>query len=392
MDYEKQLEYLRTIAGEKPIILFGAKYAGFLSLYSIKKMGITPVCFCDNNAENLKEGYIGLPVLTIKEAKAKYEDAVVIVCLFNKEKLKEVCKQLNEHGFENSISCELLLYNYVYNLTKRGINKGEVAKLLNRLYSNKNYLTSHETILFTTLRCTLNCKDCISLVPYFKGKKHYPKEEIVKSALNYLDVMDGVVFMPLFGGEPLMHPNIAEICEEITASSKLMFLELITNATLVPKIDYQKLKDSGVVVRISDYHELSKKKHELIAVLEEYDIPYYYVDDTDLWYKMPYPTARNLRDEAKAEQYKNCFARHNNPTIINNKYYECTFCGVCEELDSYTSSNTDSVDLQNTHSLKERLTEYIENTKFLNCCDYCNFIFNEDSIVKRGEQAGGTFT
>src|SRR5690349_13664590 len=78
-------------------------------------------------------------------------------------------------------------------------------------------------------RCNLECAGC--------GKIQYP-DDILKQRLSVQECMDaidecGAPVVSIAGGEPLMHPEIAEIAKGYVARKK--FVYLCTNAILLEK-------------------------------------------------------------------------------------------------------------------------------------------------------------
>lgn len=372
----------------QPLILFGAGYAGRLAFITLKKLQSVsaPVCYCDNALALQGKNLNGLPILSAEEAFSLYPNALIIVSVFDTCKFVSIKQQLINIGFCKVLHNDALLWHYLTDKTGRAMDPLKAAHLLNNLFGENNRFTFYEVLLFVTLKCTLNCKDCISLIPYQKKKINLPKENILSAAKNFLESVDGVNILPLFGGEPLLHPDIVEICTELSKSSKYVQLEIITNGTIVPNIDYTALKKTGVIFRISNYQLLSAHISELIATLEKYEIPYYQVNDEDLWYKMPYPVLANRNLKENQERYDKCFARHNNPTILNGHYYECTFAAVASMLNGFPEFKDDYIELINGGLIQSKLKKMISEKKVLSTCNYCHFLHEPSQIVPRAEQ------
>lgn len=62
-----------------PLMLFGAGAVAVFTIQNLKKNGIKPECFCDNNAGKQGKTIYGLPVYAYAEFKRKYKDGYNII-------------------------------------------------------------------------------------------------------------------------------------------------------------------------------------------------------------------------------------------------------------------------------------------------------------------------
>ena len=86
------------------------------------------------------------------------------------------------------------------------------------------------TTLVVTFRCNLNCKLCAVSAPYYKEPPHYSVELLKKSIDRYFEAVDHVDKFTVNGGEPLVHPQIAEIMDyALKYIDRMDMLEIITN-------------------------------------------------------------------------------------------------------------------------------------------------------------------
>jgi len=113
---KRQTQAFETIAGGRPLILFGAGNFGRRTLKGLRAIGITPVAFCDNNRSLWNREIDGLPVLSLPHAAAKYgRDAAFAVTIWTGEatdKMADREKQLRDVGCRFVVHWGLLYWRY----------------------------------------------------------------------------------------------------------------------------------------------------------------------------------------------------------------------------------------------------------------------------------------
>lgn len=114
--YERQIFDL--VVGEfcESLVLFGAGGLGKRTLKGLKKMGIIPKAFVDNNYKLWGKEIMGIPVISPEEGAEKYgENSVFIDTIWRAEgghKFLEVKEALENHGCVKVISFVVLYWKY----------------------------------------------------------------------------------------------------------------------------------------------------------------------------------------------------------------------------------------------------------------------------------------
>ena len=88
-----------------------------------------------------------------------------------------------------------------------------------------------------TTACTLNCKQCVSLVPHFKGKGivgHISLEQIRQEIAAVFQIYDHIEDVTISGGEPLLHPNLSEIVSYCMSFEKQFVVIPLSQPEKVP--------------------------------------------------------------------------------------------------------------------------------------------------------------
>lgn len=251
---------------------------------------------------------------------------------------------------------------------------------------NENILLSNTTLV-VTFRCNLKCKLCAVSAPYYKEPPHYSLELLKKSIDRYFEAVNHVSKFTINGGEPLVHPEIADIMDYMMRYiDRVDMLEIITNGSVMPseKLLQVLMKSNKVDILIDDYgKELSKNVDSMIAAFEQKGIKYrrrkYYGEDAHLggWVDLSNVSLKNRSDEETENIYKNCaypgpfhcFVLMGGRAYICGVYKRCVSEGIipdnADEYVDFVSSNWNVRETQN------KIKNFYER-KFFSACKYCN--------------------
>ena len=121
-----------------------------------------------------------------------------------------------------------------------------------------------------TMRCSLNCRDCMQYVPYRTGQ-----DILLKDLCRQLEALFGKVAfvgeMSIIGGEPFLHGHIGELLGFIDEryQSRIGSLVITTNGTVVPDFSVlEQIRKADVFVSVSDYSDAIDGMDEKISKLE----------------------------------------------------------------------------------------------------------------------------
>lgn len=117
-------------ARKRGICLYGAGYWGEVAYKLFTKLGVIPLCYCDDNPKKWGKLYQELPVYSVEEAVSRYPGAVYIVCIdskrrkgdMNRKDLLHMLQTLKDMGVYDSHS-ELRIYMYVFLLQLDGFGR-----------------------------------------------------------------------------------------------------------------------------------------------------------------------------------------------------------------------------------------------------------------------------
>ncbi|MFZ5968957.1 MAG: radical SAM protein [Bacillota bacterium] len=389
MIVEQFIEYEEVLQGQlqellnshKPIVIFGASVIGICAKKTLDFLGKSAVCFCDNDENKHNTTMDELSVLSPEKMKELYPDAKIYLCLNNVDSITQVKKQLENLGFLDICSKDVLLYMHQIEVIKRPILSADYAKILHALHRKDNKLVLNHTLVILTDRCSLRCRDCGHLVPYYKSPEHYDKNQIIRSIKILSDAVDNIELLSVLGGEPLLHPDVGEICEEIAKIKNIRTIRLVTNGTILPGKDVlERLRRSITYVVISNYGVLSGKKELLQESLKQFGIVYEMTDENTSWYPISLPS-RNYRSEKEnSDLFETCAWGRGCSAVQNGEYHLCNYSATGGRLGFISNKETDYVNLLDEKlspkDIREKLRNLIESKDYITACDYCNFDFS----------------
>lgn len=139
------------------------------------------------------------------------------------------------------------------------------------MYNAEGKFVLRRAVLNITYRCNLRCKLCVTGGPRYKVAPHYSFNYLAETMHRFFKIVDYVEWYEISGGEPFIHPDLAELID-CAMSFKKQFdkLLIITNGSLLPHlavISAMQRHAADIIVFISDYGELSSNVKELTELL-----------------------------------------------------------------------------------------------------------------------------
>lgn len=253
---------------------------------------------------------------------------------------------------------------------KKGSSNREISnkidKLKKDLYdANKLYIPRLVVVLGT--KCSLKCKECNNLIPYFRPQTDLDVSKIMTSLQSLLNVTTTILKCELIGGEPFMSKNLSTMLEYLIKHPKIEKIEITTNGTLLPKEDILGiLQDSKVQIRISDYGDIVDKTR-IINYCIDNKIDYH-VLNLGKWISPGGTDKRNKDINALRKEYGKCPAGYVCKTLFEDKIFSCARSASLYALDYMKESENIQID-NNTN--KKQVREFILQDYSI-ACDYCD--------------------
>lgn len=260
---------------------------------------------------------------------------------------------------------------YIYGF--KVLIKPSTVKKFIYLY-NKKYIYPHFTIPVTT-KCTLKCKDCANLMPYYTNMTNpdETQEALTEQINQLLSMVDYIYEIDLIGGEPLLHKNLTDFVEIFHNSGKVGMIKIITNGTILAQDDLlEQIKGKNVHILISNYGELSRQKKPLIHKLSDFKIPYITSELARTWLDLGGFDKEERSEEELTLQYSKCNTLCR--SYFRGKIHLCPRLSHGMDLGLISKHDSDYIDLTAPNMTKEIFYKnYIDLEKkgWYKGCQYC---------------------
>lgn len=301
-------------------------------------------------------------------------------------------KKLYREGVEYyDTDLEKVPLKYVYDL--------EIMKLY--VYLNGGWKLNHLDV-FITERCTLRCKYCCALVPYYDNPVDLTEEDIYEGLDNLLFSGCYIGTLCLMGGEPMMNQELMrKFLKRYKNCEQIAVFQTITNGTVVPEDKtIEVLKDvPNFYIIFSNYGKFSinqkkavEKLHEsniVVAVEQSKDIK---AEENTLWLDYGEVKKYGRSDDEVQAIYDHCLDAKHCTTLLKNELYICNRIahGVNMGLIPRTIFRTafdlsnKAVEGKNNKEIKNGCEQFLFADHFPYACDYCNR--GAGILGKRAEQ------
>lgn len=389
-DYLSQLEWERKEFSEtkKPIILFGASVFGQCVKEYITSVGREVIAFCDNDSDKQGKSYDDIIVLSPDEAYQRYHNAYVVICLNSDENIKAVKKQLFELGFEHVYKKDMLYIEYQCELLKRPISKDVFAQLLFKKSSN-DMLSLNMVGVLVTERCTLNCKDCSLLMPYYQNPVDYSADDIVESVRRLANTVDTIEAVTLLGGEPLLHKDLSTIAKEVSQIENVERLHILSNGTLM--LDdgvIEELKPYITFFIINDYGNHSKNLDKLKKRISDHGMICEIYPNNSNWFEITQPLEGARSENEAVKRFHQCSWGKEYMELQNGKFHICGFSSTTTCLGILKDNKKDYIDFLSEEfdviDARKKMRELMDKDHVIEGCKVCSINF--DHTIERAVQ------
>ncbi len=249
----------------------------------------------------------------------------------------------------------------------------ELPERLALMLLKKDYFMIPQVDFVVTTKCSLKCKYCANLMQYYQHPYDVDMDVLKQSLEKFLGAVDYVRTVLVLGGEPFVRRELEVIIHMLADSKKVGEVLVVTNGTICPKDEalIRALKRKKVVIRLSDYKELSRNKRKLINLCNREKIAYR-VEKQDRWYDLGSVQSRNRNKKEMQIQFDRCATLCR--SILNGKMYYCAHAAHLADL-GYVSAEKDCVDLlkeKPQEKLRAELIQFTCRRKYIEGCDRCD--------------------
>lgn len=195
--------------------------------------------------------------------------------------------------------------------------------------------------------CNLNCKSCCHYSSIAQPEFLDP-EVLEKNLMKLSKFQSSFHAFQILGGEPLLHPDLADIMDISRKYFDKIRITLTTNGILLlnddklPHAFWQSCKKNNIVIRLTrypvkiDYQAIEKKTEEKGIELELY---YDRAAETR-WglYRLQEKDIRSRLNRIKCFRYRYCNMK-NNLQLSGDKIYPCPMSAYVRHLNKFFNRN-----------------------------------------------------
>lgn len=361
----------------KKVSIYGATVGGNIIYQHLTAKGVKVECFYDR--KHAGEKFCGILVKNPEDIEK--DEMIINVLTRSFDSAVQTLQQLE-------LSKMYISTNLIKEIDIKRLNlKEDEIEVANDFLKNysiyANGINSLNFILpalevFITEKCTLRCRDCSHLIPYYTNREHYDLKRIIDSLENVLKVVTYIEDLIILGGEPFLYPDLIDLLVWGDKKSKIGKMTIISNGTVMPSNKLiEIMKATGTRIRISNYGKHSIKLDEIRRVCEEKEISCFI--NNEEWIDMGKIENHHYSIAELKEIFEDCpFAF--DMLLLKGRLYRCAHIAHLFNLGKVSDEKKEYVDFtelteEQIERKKIELEEYL-HCEYLQTCTYCKGIKN----------------
>ena len=375
----------------KKIVLFGAGMIGKLIYYHLKNLNIKVDYFFDSDLR-ISEKKIQDCVIKSPEH-LKLLDSNTAIILTNSY-FEDIFPMLKEKKFFNIFSCDQIFkdidFDQAYNDNifddERDIYpKEKIIRHTNYYtdmyrkedYLKNNFLYVKSIDIQVTEKCSASCDNCSNLMHLYSNAKDSEIENIISSIDRFMKVVDQVDEFRVIGGDPFMNKQMHKVVNKLCLIDKAKKVVVYTNAKIIPKNENLKcLKNSKVVVDVSNYANEASKNHEKIIELFSAENINFTTNKITKWQDCGRILPKTNKNHTELNKlFINC-CNSELISLLHGKVYRCPFSANATNLNLIPDDTSDYVNLLDENStdknLRDTIFKLMHEKNYLTACSFCN--------------------
>ena len=225
--------------------------------------------------------------------------------------------------------------------------------------------------------CNLNCNYCAHMSPYMANVPMIPINDVELQCKSWYQRIAPKVIR-IIGGEPLLHPHIAEIVVIISQYWNTIPIDIVTNGLRInqlPTSVFDVVRMRNVRFKITIHSPLLKRK--LTSLLEHTKCNGYFIDSSKDGAFIKYYTIENgipkLHVNDSQTAYNKCYNKHKCHELMDNQLYHCSVLPYFRKAQEYGVINDERVLDYQPATVEMSDQELIEwyNSDFSSVCTVC---------------------
>lgn len=392
---------------KKSVVCFGTGkiFYEFLKFADAENISISHVCDNDEKKWGESVEWSGEKIRIVNPGRLMdegFRDAVIIITC---GQIREVYQQLQEmridevniyaFPFVTDITGDVremyhsriaeparnMLNTYLRDFAVASEQKDDFVSKVEALLERSALVMPYMTMLITS-KCSLRCKDCNNLIPFCNGGRTLEVNQILSDIRMISEAVECCICVNITGGEPFLHPDLGTVLKEVTSCNKFLFIEIITNGTILPKAEWAEyLSHPKVIVKVSEYPGYTRT-NDIEEYFKRHNIRFQIRPDLQ-WITSGGIKRRNKQYEEVVSEYLHCWSGKYCKSIWNGRIYACARAAFLHDINA-SDHVSDYVEL-NLGRLKENLMNHMLSS-YVDACDFCDHMNPQGKKVKAAIQ------
>jgi hypothetical protein len=362
------------------IVIYGAGMGGALASHALTQMGLRFLAYVDSDVNKHGHVYYEHIILSPEQLYEKHQDAIILIASVFYGPIHDTLISIgftNEQIFPSFLILEGTDFNdlespwsneYIF----RSIKRATIKILRHMNVSMQGYIEA--VALIPTDKCTLKCRDCSNHVPYVENPMDYDLDKMVLSVENIVKAGYFIGDVTINSAEPFLYKPLPTLVNSLVSIPNIESIYIVSNATLMPSNELlESLRNDKVIVRLSNYGELSSKFNDLIALFKENHIRFEETNRISFWKYIDWKTHI---DEPKQlqERYNRCTMNSRSSSLFTSegKAYLCLSANFLDLRGWIDIPENERVDLLDTSSpIRPKLDALMNRKNYHTACRNC---------------------
>ena len=394
VDNTEILDYIRSFEN---IIIWGGSYLGDAIGKYLRANSVDITNYWDLRSSTIKS-VNGVECIQPFSTTDK-ENTLIVFCIGNNVIRGTLLKELSDKGYMNVIRGDYLYMGAICPFDKssgikssqcqgtmccRSIFCQRLSNIIKSRSTEVNPLHMYSITIIVNQKCSLKCKCCTSYMNEYplNERVNIPVERVCEDIDKFFDAMDSIGTVTVMGGEPFMHPDIAQIINKLLEKKNFGIVSIATSGTYpINDAQLEGLEDPRVNISFSNYeHAISanqiKMMYKNIELVKSKGISYTVGVTIPEWLVPSTLYDLNDSEQTMIEKKAKCVQPPRCMQIKNGKLHPCDFGTALYSL-NIGNYEMDYVDIENSTSknfLKEEIRKFIDQPYYRSCghCDYGN--------------------
>lgn len=269
-----------------------------------------------------------------------------------------------------------------------------VKRIFFQLKNYKNVKPRKQIVIGVHLvkHCNLKCKGCDNFSPL--ANEEYVDVKQYKADFERMAELfgDNAERIDLYGGEPLLHPQIIELIRITRDSFPQSPITILTNGILLtgmPDEFWKICVEKKIKISLTKY-PINLDYDKIEKIVDEKGVNFEYHGYSLIEEKVLWKEKLDLSGKQNPAVMFKCCGRANDCIVLSNgRLYTCTMIPNVRHFNNFFGENVevtehDSIDIYKAKDAKE-IFEFLSRP--VPCCRYCDIFHNEYGI--KWEQTNG---